>query len=750
MPLVKLLLIFLYSSQLFIATNASGTNISSDTLNVIIAKRTDQKINLDGAPDETFWQHAQKINLPYEFEPGNNAPAKVKTDAFFSYDDNNLYIGFICYETDISKLRAHITERDRCYQDDWFGILLDTFNEKKRAYEIFVNPQGIQMDAIWTPDYEDDSYEVIWQSAAVILPDRWTGEMVIPFKSLRFPKQENHEWSLHVIRNRPRSSQELISWQIIDRDNPVIFEQSGTLKGINHIESGKFLHLLPYAIAYQKGIRDDDENPASAFTNQQINGDAGIGLKYGVSSNLTLDLVLNPDFSQVESDAAQIDVNTTYALFYQEKRPFFQEGSETFQSHLGNSIIYTRTINNPLIATKLTGQFGKIKLGYISAYDRNSPYIIPLEEKSESMPSDTKSLTNILRLKYDLGSESYVGSIFTDREVENGMNRIGGLDARFVFLKNYYWDIQVIGSQTEEPNDSTLFNEQDLFSKNKHTAAFDGEKFYGVGFFNQIARKAKHVNFRLEYMDYSPSFRTANGFISRNNFRYLEWDMNFDFFPNKKLVDVYNISPEISVEYNHFNQLKERKYELYTFLKMKKQTEVSIGYSYRDKRFKNILFKNLRYFDFWIGSVPSSYLRIELFGSYNKEIYRTAIDPRKACANSYGFNLQLKPTSKFTISTLFEHYQLDELKKNDNIFNGYIMRGSLDYLFTKNLYIRLITQYNSFSENYQIDPLLRYRLTPYTIFYIGSTHDFKKYDEPYDFEYTGRQYFMKLQYLFQL
>ena len=743
------LLLFIFLLTPFIL-NANQSQNLPDTTGIITAIRTTENIKLDGILDEPIWLSAQKVNLAYEFDPGDNVPAKVKTDVYFIYDLNNLYIGFICHETDMSKLRAHITERDRAFRDDFLGILLDTFGDKKKAYEIMVNPYGIQMDLIWTPDNEDDSYDLIWHTETKILKDRWTGEIKIPFKSLRFPKRKNQQWLIHVIRNRPRSSREMISWMKIDRDNPVAFNMAGTLTGIQNIESGKFLHILPYAIGSQKGEREDQDNPSSAFNNEKIKGDAGIGLKYGLTSNLTLDLVYNPDFSQVESDATQIDVNTTFALFYPEKRPFFQEGAETFQSPLGHELIYTRTINNPLLATKLTGQIGKMKLGYISAYDRNSPYVIPFEEKSSSIPSDRKSLTNILRLKYDLGSESYIGSIVTDREEEDCSNRIAGLDARFVLFKNYYWDFQVIGSQTEEPNDSTLYQGDVFFSKNNHTATFDGEKFSGLAFFNKIERRAEHFNFRLEYIDYSPSFRASNGFINRNNFRFFEADLVFRFYPNKKIVDYYNISPEFAQEYNHLNQLKQRKYEIDAFFKMKKQTNMFIGYTYRDRRFRNIFFKDLRYFSFFIGSQPTGYLTIQFFGDFNRDIYRTSENPRKAIALSYGSYLELKPTSKLSLSALYNHYQLDELNNKGNIFNGYIVRGSVNYLYNKNLYLRIITQYNSFSGNYQIDPLFRYRLNPFTVFYIGSTHDFNKYEKPYGFKSTERQYFMKLQYLFQL
>ena len=245
-----------------------------------------------------------------------------------TYDDDFLYAAFICYDDKMSKLRVSLTDRDKIYDDDNIGILIDTYNDHKQAYEIFLNPYGIQGDGIWTRNSEEMNFDMLYDSEAKIYSDRWVIEIAIPFKSLRFPEKDEQEWSIHVIRTRPRESRMQMSWANISRDNSELMTQAGILKGLMKLKKGKQLELLPYVIGSQYGFREDDSDPNSKFINEKVKGDLGIGIKYGFSSNLTGELTYNPDFSQVESDAAQIDVNTSSAIFYPEKRPFFLDGGK--------------------------------------------------------------------------------------------------------------------------------------------------------------------------------------------------------------------------------------------------------------------------------------------------------------------------------------------------------------------------------------------------------------------------------------
>ena len=265
-----------------------------------------------------------------------------------------------------------------------------------------------------------------------------------------------------------------------------LFAFSIKLKGIKNVKSGNNLEILPYVLGSQSGNISDANNADSEFKNEKIKGQFGFNVKYGITSNLTTDFTYNPDFSQVESDANQINVNTTFALFYPEKRPFFLEGSSIFDSPM--NVVYTRSINKPVFAAKTSGRIGTFDLGYILAYDDNTPFIVPFEEKSEVIATNRKSISNIVRLKKNFKDDSFLGLIYTDREVKkdnnntfdiDGFNRVFGIDGRFSMFKYYFLTFQLLGYQTRELNDTTIFYDTTRFDGRKYTGSFDGERFFG-------------------------------------------------------------------------------------------------------------------------------------------------------------------------------------------------------------------------------------------------------------------------------
>ncbi len=716
----------------------------------IIVPKLNSSIKLDGALDDDGWTNAAKIGNFCEITPGDNCRPKVETEVLLTYDENNIYFGFACYEKDMSKLRATMTDRDNIFSDDFIGFMLDTYKDNKQAFEVFVNPYGIQGDLIWTPNDENESFDMIWESKAKIYPDKWTAEMAIPFKSLRFPNKEEQEWKVHFIRTRPRESREQLSWAPISRDNPTLFTQAGTLRGIRDIKSGNNLEILPYAISSQTGYLTNDTIPSSDFKNEKIKGDAGVGIKYGITSNLTLDFALNPDFSQVESDAGQIDVNTTFALFYPEKRPFFLEGNEIFNTPV--DVVYTRSINDPLLAGKITGKIGGFNLGYVAAYDEHSPFILPFEEHSVFLATDKKSVSNILRVKKDLKGESYIGMIATDREIEDGYNRVYGLDTKLKFLKNYYLNGQILGYSTRELNDTLLYSDTTTFGKNNYTAIFDGEKFSGVGAFLEFNRSARHWNFNFDYADAPPEARRDNGFMSQNNFRRLEFWQGYLIQPNSKLL--VEINPQISggLRYRHQDgAFKEQWLIPQLYIGFKKQISVYLNFLLvNDEKFGGVWHKNVRRGYMEISSNTSKILSGGVWWEGGRFISRSE--------NIVGTGKRLvvwstfKPVSQLVISNNYDYSDLYRPNDGGKIFSGYILRNKTVYQFNKNLFFRLVTQYDSFDKRFDVDPLLSYKLNPFTIFYIGSTHDITDYGSSptHDrFVETNRQIFVKLQYLWR-
>ena len=405
-----------------------------------IPKLNPGKIKIDGIINEEVWKDAATAGNFTEISPGDNVMPEVKTEAKVFYDDENIYFAFICYEKDMTSVRASISDRDRMYSDDWVGPFINTYGDLKQGFETYVNPKGIQGDLLWSTNNEDSNFDIIYESEAKMYSDKWTAEMKIPFKSLRFPDKDEQIWRIHILRNRPRGSRQEIYWASVSRDDPNFMGQSGYLKGIKNVKRGTDIQILPYVLGNQINGLEDEYDPDSKYNHNGIQGEIGLSAKYGISSTLTLDATVNPDFSQVEADAPQININSPFALFYPEKRPFFLEGKDNFSTPI--NVAYTRSINNPITAVKLSGKAKKLDIGFISAYDEDTPFIVPLTFRSFFLSSNKNSVSNILRLKYDVGGENYIGAIISDREESSdsseafnftGYNRNYGIDGKLNF-----------------------------------------------------------------------------------------------------------------------------------------------------------------------------------------------------------------------------------------------------------------------------------------------------------------------------
>ncbi|MDH5715303.1 MAG: carbohydrate binding family 9 domain-containing protein, partial [Candidatus Aminicenantes bacterium] len=316
---------------------------------------------IDGILENPVWeQEALKIEEFLQFAPKEKGTPSEKTVAYLGYDQKNLYIAIRCYDSEPQKIRASITNRDNLYDDDWVVIFLDTFNERRRAFEFFINPVGVQGDAIRTEEggneNESDSWDTAFYTDGKINEEGYTIEMALPFKSIRFPDKENKVWNIAIGRNIPRKG-EIITWPGMSREIPGLIVQGREFLIQGKVEKGKNLEVMPLITS----LKTQDE---------KVDLQPGVNLKYGVSSDITLDFTLNPDFSHIEADAPQIDINQRFALYYSEKRPFFLEGMEIFQFP-EIEMVYTRRIINPFLGAKLTGKVGRLTYGFLSAYDLN-------------------------------------------------------------------------------------------------------------------------------------------------------------------------------------------------------------------------------------------------------------------------------------------------------------------------------------------------------------------------------------------
>ncbi|MEO8446496.1 MAG: DUF5916 domain-containing protein [bacterium] len=730
-----------------------------------IPKLIPGKMTIDGVPDEAVWLDAAVAKNFTEVGPGDNVKPEVDTEVRIFYDDENIYFAYTCYEPDMSSIRASMSDRDRMYGDDWVGPFINTYGDLKSAFEAYVTPKGIQGDLLWTPDNEDSNFDLIYDSEAKMYSDKWTAEIKIPFKSLRFPDKNNQVWRIHLLRNRPRGERQEIYWASVSRDDPSFLGQAGYLKGIKNIKRGKDIQLLPYVLGTQNGYLEDYSNPDSKFKLGGLDGAIGMNAKYGISSTLTLDAAYNPDFSQVEADAPQININSPFALFFPEKRPFFLEGLDNFATPI--NVAYTRSINNPLFAVKLTGKIKKLNIGFITGYDENTPFIVPLEDRSFFLPSNKNSVSNILRLKYDLGGEDYFGAIISDREESadssrafgfSGFNRNFGFDGKFNFMSNYYLTFQILSTNTKEINDTNFFYntlKNFRFDNNKHSALYDGENYNGANAFISVSRDARGWGFYSEYFFQPSTVRRDNGFVSRTNFHQFFMEQYYNFYPETKLVRRFNPRVNGFLKYDRDGRIKEQYVDLNVSTDLTNGIFASLGYyPLNNENYEGVHHENVNRWHMNLeANNLSRFLTGGIYLEFGKYIVRFAKPSYVGTGNNFELYATIKPLERLRFDLNYNYSELSKSAGGEKLFAGYVLSNKMSYQFTKNFFLRVLLQYDLFSRNFSIDPLLSYKWNPYTILFLGSSHDlneivnhqgFSKYYE------TDRQIFLKFQYLWAL
>ena len=714
------------------------------------------EIKIDGALDDQGWKNAAKAGNFAEYRPGDGAKPPVNTEVYITYNDEKLYVSYICYD-DPSTIRATYCNRDDVGQDDNICLLIDTYGDATWAYELNVNPYGIQGDYLWTiGGGEDESFDIIWESAAKITDSGYQLEMAIPFSSLRFPDHPKQTWKIDFWRNHPRDSRRQYSWAAIDRSDPCWPCQWGTVTGIENVKPGRGVELLPSVIGFQSGALEDYSNPHSPWRNDDFDGELSVGAKYSISSGMTAEATVNPDFSQIESDEAQIDLNTTLALFYPEMRPFFQEGSDLFGTLI--DAVYTRSINDPLVAAKLVGRTSGSSIAYLMAYDEHSPIMIPLREQT-AFGQAGRSLSNILRTKWTLGEESHFGILLTDRRFkETGSGTVFGVDGRMRFLNSYYLHFQTLGSHIQELDDPSLIDTTDspwgtrqaYFDNGVHTVALDGESFWGRNIYASLERQAKCWSVETEYSEESPTFRADNGFVFMNGTRSIQAWGGYTFFHDTKLFDYLQPSMYYgrvwTFESNYF---KDEWLGMDFSVMLKSQTYAQIGWLISRENFRNIQFDGIRKIRADVTSNFSKFVSLAAALSYGRLIARRADPPVMGKESDISFDAYIRPTNRLSISPSYSYSRSVDVNTNKLVYEDYIIRARIAYQLSREFFIRLIAQYQDSERNWQFDPLITYKLNPLTVFYLGSTHNFIDFDTA-GLKQTQQQFFFKLQYLVQI
>jgi uncharacterized protein DUF5916/cellulose/xylan binding protein with CBM9 domain len=491
---------------------------------------------IDGKLDDDVWKTAAVFKDFYQWRPSDTAPAAAQTEAMAGYDSRYIYFAFHAYD-DPNKVRATVPKRDSIFDDDSVGVILDTFNDSRRGYELFFSPLGVQADAILQEGQNDDfSVDIVMESKGTLTDDGYTVEVAIPFKSLRYEAGKEKLWGIHILRQIKHVNGEQDSWMPISQNESGLLNQEGHITGLEGISTERTLELIPSLTVSETGNRVTQfipgpepniliETDRGRFVNRPVKLDLGLTAKYTITPTITLDAALNPDFAQVEADQTVLLANQRFPIFFEEKRPFFLEGVDYFRTPF--LAVHTRAIVDPDIAIKLTGKRGRDTFGILLASD-NAPGNFSEEDRSdpEVLPTirnflDKNAHIAVVRYKRDFGREDSVGLLFTSYDFgnvnaavdKNGIeqadverhNKLGGIDGRFRLDKKTVITFQVLGTTSRR-----LFFNSDL-----HKNVFRTGNALAYTF--SFNKNDKHWDKEFNLTGRTRDYRADVGFTRRTN-----------------------------------------------------------------------------------------------------------------------------------------------------------------------------------------------------------------------------------------
>ncbi len=459
-------------------------------LNVTLPRLQGPDIAIDGRLEEDAWARAAVLTDFTQYDPVEGIAATEPTEVRVFYTPDAIYFGVRASDSEPDLILASLGDRDRAaLVDDWIRISLDTFDDRRQAYVFYTNPLGLQADGLWIEGMQrragltvsiDYNPDFIWESNGRVTADGWVAEIKIPYTSLRFRRAPVQNWGIQVAREVKRKGFKQ-SWAPLTQNISNQLAQSGRLVGLQDLHPRRLVEINPVVTGKRVGQTVD-----GAYRQDGFEPDFGMNGRLGITRNLILDATVNPDFSQVETDANRITVNERFALYFPEKRAFFLEGTEIFRTP--RNLVHTRQIADPIGGAKLTGKLGSFSVGYLGALD---------EAPKTLYGGDNSAVFHLLRAKRDVGAGSTAGVLYTDRSVPGSgrFNRVLAGDARLLFLRRHTLTVQVA---------------------NSWTSADSGQATRAAPLVAaSLERSGREFQFEAQFDDVHGDFTTESGFIPR-------------------------------------------------------------------------------------------------------------------------------------------------------------------------------------------------------------------------------------------
>jgi len=462
--------------------------------------------SVDGRLDEAVWGEASILTGFSQYQPVDRQPADDSTEVLVMYTDHAIYFGIRAFEGHGS-VAANQADRDKIGSSDHVELFLDTFNDRRRALAFSVNPLGIQSDGTYIEGHGTDrSQDFLFESKGRVTAYGYEIEICIPFKNIRYQQTPVQQWGVQVLRRVMHSGHEQ-TWTPAERSAPSFLEQSGRLLNLTGLKRGLVMDVNPVMTAINKGAPSSATDPSWRYRGQDP--EFGGNVRWGVTPNMSLNATVNPDFSQVEADVGQTIYDPRSAISFPEKRPFFLEANENFQ--VPNSLIYTRRIASPMGAAKLSGKIGGTNVGLLSAVD----------DGSATAPGSANPAYNLVRLRRDVGPQSNIGMVYTDRMQGGDYNRVIGFDSRLLLGKRHVLSSQVAGSFTGVGG-----------------ASEDGRPLFDF----TLARTGRSSGFNLVFEGTHPQFAASSGFLSRTGIVRAVFQPRHTWFPKNSVFQTVSFT----------------------------------------------------------------------------------------------------------------------------------------------------------------------------------------------------------------
>ncbi|CAM2007719.1 carbohydrate binding family 9 domain-containing protein [Acanthopleuribacter pedis] len=735
---------------LMLGTGAADVAPSHGLADAFQIRRSGGAITIDGDLSDAGWRDVVPIEGWVETNPGDNIAPKVRSQGYLTYDDQHLYVGLYFYDPDPGAIRAPMGDRDNVPSyTDYGGIIVDADNDGRSAVMFLANPRGIQYDAVSNDaSGEDSSPNFFWESEAEITEDGWVLELKIPFATLRYKQGDPQTWGIMLYRNRPRDFRYQMFTSRLSRERNCFICNVKPLHGLTKLPRGGNLVLAPFVSAIEQARSEGDLG--GELVAEDPDYEPGLDVKWVPNQNMALDLTINPDFSQVESDTAQISANERFALFFPERRPFFLEGIDLFSTPI--RAVYTRTMTAPKWGSRATGRLGKTAFTALVGQDRGGGVsIVPGANGSSLVDQDYDSDVAIIRARHDMG-ESFAGFLVTHRDTEiGGRNTLFGPDASWRPTDSDEVTAQYLFSVGETPEQLDLSDD------------FDGRSLSGHGLRLSWHHRTSTIDWYLAYNDFAREFRADNGFVPQVDYRKGFGEMGRTFRFTGRFIHRLRIFSFTDYSADRDGALLTQLFSAGCGMSGRYNSFMRYRFAREEVRAGGGTFTRDRFF-FTADFRPGGFLsRVYLNGIVGDEV--DFANERLGTGFTGEFNVTFRPGNATQLEFNSNYRDLDindGAGDSQRLFQAWVARLRGTYFFNARTYFRLIGQrveterdpllyvdeVDERSGFFTGSALLAYKLNWQSVAFLGYGDD-RELSELNHYERTGRQIFLKMSYAFQ-